>query len=130
MSADPAGNPLRGIVDFYEALKRQYIPADESIRSLIHVHVGLALWLLFALVLRKRLSSIVPLVGVWLAIGLTEIFDVSAQWPIRQDWVWQHAASDMAQSLTWPTVLWAVCFWRARGEADRQIDAAVPPSSD
>ena len=129
MSAEPSAGPLHGVVDFYEALKRQLVPADESIRALIHVHAGLALWLLLALLLRRRLASLVPLLGVWLAIAVSEIFDISTQWPIHQDWVWQHAASDMAQSLTWPTILWAVCFWRARDGAEPPTDPR-PPARD
>ena len=129
MSADPSAGPLHGVIAFYEAMKRQLVPADESIRALIHVHAGLALWLGLALLLRRRLSSVVPLAGVWLAMAVTEIFDISTQWPVRQDWVWQHAASDMAQSLTWPTILWAVCFWRAKGDPESPSDP-LPPTGD
>ncbi|WP_230292264.1 hypothetical protein [Croceicoccus sp. Ery5] len=116
MSASPpqAGFAFPDVIALYEGLKRQYIPADETVRALIHVHLGLALWLVLALVLRKRLSSMVPLAIAWLVIGTTEIFDISAQWPVKQDWVWQHAASDMAQSLTWPTIIWAIGFWREK----------------
>ena len=124
MSADPSAPGLRGVIDLYEGLKRQYVPADEGIRALIHVHAGLALWLLLALLLRRRLSTVIPLIGLWLIFALTEILDISTQRPVRQDWVWQHAASDMAQSLTWPTILWAVCFWRNRDEADGQTSRA------
>lgn len=122
MSADPPVSTLPRVIDLYEGLKRQYVPADEGIRALIHVHAGLALWLLLALLLRKRLSSLAPLIGVWVIMALTELFDISTQWPVRQDWVWRHAASDMAQSLTWPTILWAVCFWLWRGDAGSQPD--------
>lgn len=129
MSADLSANPLLEAVDLYESMKRQLVPADESIRALIHVHAGMALWLLLALVLRRRLSSVIPLAGVWLVMALTEIFDISTRWPVRQDWVWQHAASDMAQSLTWPTILWAICFWRLGDDATTPA-YPLPPARD
>lgn len=124
MSASISANNITfpDLIDLYEGLKRQYIPADESIRALIHVHVGLALWVLLAIITRKRISSIVPLLILWLVVGMTEIFDISTQWPVRQNWVWQHAASDMSQSLTWPTIIWAISFWQ------ETLDRDLPPT--
>lgn len=110
MSAELAllGQYFDGFVRFYESLKRQYIPPDETVRALLHVHIGLAVWLLFALVLRRRLVSALPLAILWAGTAITEIFDLYSAWPVRKAWVWNHIASDLLHALFWPTLIWLV----------------------
>lgn len=108
MWADPAllGEYFDGFVQFYESLKRQYIPRDETVRALLHVHIGLAVWLLLALVSRRKLVSALPLAILWAGTAMTELFDLYSQWPVRKTWVWNHIASDFLHALLWPTLIW------------------------
>ena len=102
------------VVAGYEHLKQEWIPQDENLRALLHVHLGMAIWLIVALVFRRKLSSRIPLAAVWAVTVLMEAADLYHFWPVRHDWVWYDMASDLLNMLIWPTVLWIFLNWRER----------------
>lgn len=85
----------------------------------LHIHLGLAIYLLTSLLLRRPLGSIVP----WLVVAMLELaneasdfmrYYVSA-WP----WTATNTIEDVVNTLFWPTVL-AVLFHRQRAAEPRK----------
>ena len=69
--------------------------------DLLHVHLGLALFALTALLTRRRMRSWWPL-GIVAAFAIgNELIDYSAP----EDWSDQLSALDVANTLAWPLVL-------------------------
>lgn len=94
----------------------------------LHMHVGLALFLLLAFVLRRRRWGVLAALGVVLAVEIgNEVIDAF-------DWVrWTGApnyietARDIASTMLWPVVLavgLAVWRWK-RARAERLSRALV-----
>lgn len=110
-------------VAFWENLKQEYIPPGEDLRALIHIHFGLALWLLATLLFRRGPASVLPLAIVWAATLLTEAADLYHFWPIQYDWVWYDTAGDLFNTLFWPTMLWLYFSFR-KARRDRENDRA------
>ncbi|WCT73630.1 hypothetical protein PQ455_18800 [Sphingomonas naphthae] len=67
----------------------------------VHVHTGLLLWLLAALVLRKPLRSIWPFAIVALAEFVNELLDYVFYSAIDQG----DTVADVVATLAWPLVL-------------------------
>ena len=94
----------------------------------LHMHVGLALFLLLAFVLRRRRWGVLAALGVVLAVEIgNEVIDAF-------DWVrWTGApnyietARDIASTMLWPVVLAVgVAVWRwKRARAERLSRALV-----
>jgi hypothetical protein len=69
--------------------------------DLLHVHMGLAIFVAAALLTRRRMRSWVPLVVVALAALANEIIDYLGPDP----WSDGLSALDLANTLIWPLVL-------------------------
>lgn len=70
--------------------------------KLVHLNVGLLLWVAAALVLRRPLRSIMPLISVTLVQFANEAIDYS----VRSGWTWQDTVLDTLATVGWPTLLW------------------------
>lgn len=66
-----------------------------------HTYAGLVIWLLAAIVLRRPLSSWVPLCVIVACEGANEIADYLAY----GSWRWHDTLGDMAATWFWPAVL-------------------------
>ncbi len=71
--------------------------------KLVHVNVGLAIWLTGILVLRSSSRSIWPVLLVALAETGNELFD----WLHAIEWGWRETKADFVSTLFWPAVLMA-----------------------
>src|SRR5687768_1749042 len=71
--------------------------------DLIHVHVGLAIFVVTALVLRRRMRSSKPLAVVATLALLNELLDYGGP-----DWELGSSALDFVNTLVWPLVLFLV----------------------
>lgn len=86
--------------------------------ELMHVHVGLGLFLLFAVVLRKYRY------GMFLAWAIVTTMEAINEFLDALDWIvwtgtvnWPETAKDVGMTLFWPTVL--LISWRWLGAARR-----------
>lgn len=88
----------------------------------VHVHVGLALYLLGQLVLRTRRGSVDALLFVLVVESANEMMDRL----YFGDWRWADTSTDVIATLFWPTLLLlASRYRRARWRrANRPISAA------
>jgi hypothetical protein len=79
----------------------------------IHVQVGLAIWCLSALVLRRSLRSPVPLAICILAEVANEVLDRMA----AGSWKWGDTAGDALATWFWPVVLFAILRFNKRARS-------------
>jgi len=94
-------------------------------KDALHVHVGLSVFILVALVLRKPPHSMIPLAAVFLAAFMGEALDMRDDLRSLGYWRWQASLGDVVNTVFWPLVLWALSWW---GVA-RKRDASRQPGS-
>ena len=71
----------------------------------LHVLLGVAIQLLVALILRRRVSGIIPWLAVLVVECLNEWADLTAEiWPNRID-QWHESYKDLALTMAIPTIL-------------------------
>jgi hypothetical protein len=75
--------------------------------KIVHTYVGLAIWLVAGVALRRPLSSVLPLLAVLAAEIGNEVYDVF----FRTMWSWQDTKGDLIATWFWPCVLFAALRW-------------------
>ncbi len=79
--------------------------------ALLHVHVGMAIYLGTLMVVRQRRGGLVALQVVVAAELANEAMDWLAGSP---RWTWGDTVSDMLLTVMWPAAITAVIAWRRR----------------
>ncbi len=112
----------------YELIKEWIAPASAEGRTLIHIHVGLFVFLTGAAFSRRRLRAW-PVLLVLLALQLAnEVADLAFKWPDIPRWLWADSFYDTLNTMIWPTLLFLLASdWHA---ADRASDEAQSLSAD
>lgn len=94
-------NELIQLAESYSATKRALVALLGMTDDLLHVHLGLALFAVTALLTRRRMQSWWPL-GIVVAFALgNEVIDYFA----AEDWSDRLSALDVANTVVWPLVL-------------------------
>jgi hypothetical protein len=93
-----------GMMSWYET--KMFIEHASVVSSdALHVLVGVALWLLIAVVVRKRLSAPLPWLILLALIGFNELVDLWVeQWPDK-GMQYGESAKDILLTMTLPTLL-------------------------
>ncbi len=97
-------------VHLYKSLIDQIVARAGS-AALLHVHVGMAIYLATLLVVRQRRGGTVALQVVLAAELGNEVLDWLAASP---QWSWADTISDIVLTLMWPAAITAVNAWRRR----------------
>ena len=97
--------------------------------DLLHVHMGLLIFVFFAVVLRRRMHSVWPVSAVVIFALLNEVVD-----SLNPGWVFGSSALDVLNTVLWPTVLFLVARRRRvspplGGRPDEDADKARPEAS-
>jgi hypothetical protein len=87
------------------------IVAHAGSAALLHVHVGLALYLGTLLLVPRRRGAMLALQVVLVAELANEMLDWLAASP---QWTWADTTSDFVLTLVWPVAITAVGAWRRR----------------
>jgi hypothetical protein len=85
----------------YASLKEELIVATGATEDLLHVHIGLAIFVLTALFLKRRMRSPWPLAVVAIISLANEVVDFFT----HELWNWWPNALDLANTIFWPAVL-------------------------
>ncbi|AOH84050.1 hypothetical protein AWL63_08785 [Sphingomonas panacis] len=104
---------MSGIADF-EALKNLVAPRGELGRSILHIHLGIAIYIVLRLATRRRLGPLWALAGVALLEALNEAMDLAATWPVLQNWQIRDTQQDVFNTMLWPCLLCGLALWDAR----------------
>lgn len=94
----------------YRDLKNESAQLTAMSEDLLHVHVGLALFVLSALFLKRRMRSPWPLAIVGAFAVFNELVDLTA--PIVSP---SEPFLDIANTLFWPTILFLIARRRLIG---------------
>jgi len=89
----------------WEAVKQGMAREFHVSHAVLHIHLGLAIYLLTSLLLRQRLGAVLP----WLVVALLELVNEVSDflryyvsgWP----WTATNTIEDIVNTLFWPTVL-------------------------
>jgi len=98
------------IVYLYKSLIDVIVEAAGS-AALLHVHVGMAIYLGTLMVVRHRRGGAIALQVVIAAELGNEAMDWLAASP---QWSWGDTISDMVLTVMWPAAITAVAAWRRR----------------
>ncbi len=108
------------IADHYAAVKTAMSEYTGAQEDLLHVHFGLLIFVVAAVVLGKRLHSPLPVLVVWVFAVANEIVDCfAAQWRI------DASTLDILNTVIWPTVIYFVARYRSARAAMRPVHAAA-----
>jgi hypothetical protein len=88
-------------------------------QDLLHVHAGLLIFFVAALLLRRRMRSWVPICLVWAFAFGNELIDAFS--PINGNSAWEHGA-DIMNTVFWPTLLFLLARRRGKdGEPNQTV---------
>jgi hypothetical protein len=73
--------------------------------AMLHVHVGLGLFVLFTLLLRRPPGSALPALLVFLVEASNEVMDFSRYHESGWPWIAAPTVHDLIETLLWPVVL-------------------------
>ncbi len=90
----------------FHSMKHEIVQFASLSKDALHIHVGLAVFLLAAAVARKGLRSVFPLIAVLAVALLGELLD--ARDDFRKFGHWRFGASlhDFVNTVFWPLTLW------------------------
>ena len=88
-----------------QAIKQTIVLTIGLSRDALHIYVGLAALLMMAFVLRKQLSSLIPLSIVFLVAIMGEIVDMRDDLLTIGYWRLGASLHDVVNTVFWPTVL-------------------------
>lgn len=86
-------------------------------KDALHVHLGLAIFVVVALVFfRKRPASLWPWLAAFAAAVANEVMDIRGHVALTGYWI--EGAKDIINTMLWPTIAWVVLRMR-RGSGVR-----------
>jgi predicted esterase len=106
---------------WYQAAKLFLVATLGLSKDALHVHVGLGVFLLAALIFRRPLSSPIPVAAVILAALGGETIDMWDDVRSLGYWRWQVSLGDVVNTIFWPLVLWALSRWRATEDRSARV---------
>ncbi len=100
------------MLSFWYEAKMFVKHSTEIEEGTLHVLVGVLIWLVFAMLSRRRVSSWLPWFGLLAVIVLNEVVDLGAEpWPDRS-MQYGESASDLILTMLLPTVILLAVRWR------------------
>ena len=94
---------IAALPERYSLLKQWMSAETGATEELLHVHFGLLIFVVVAVVFRRRMHSLWPVSMVWAFALLNEFVDYFAT-----DWVLDLSSLDVLNTVLWPTVLFLV----------------------
>jgi uncharacterized membrane protein YqgA involved in biofilm formation len=74
-------------------------------KDALHIYVGLAVWLIAAMLFRKSVKTLVPLLAVLAVAAIGEAFDAWDDFSSLGHWRVQASVHDVLNTMFWPTIL-------------------------
>lgn len=103
-----ASERLLPVFEWYSTQKRSLGDLTGASEELLHVHAGLLIFVISALLLRRKMRSPIPLVVVALFAALNEVVDA-----LTGPMDWLEAVTDFLNTVFWPFVLFLLARrWR------------------
>jgi hypothetical protein len=90
----------------FQSAKHEIVNFLSISKDALHIHVGLAVFLLTAALARKGLRSVAPLVAVFVVALAGELLDARDDFRRLGYWRFMASLSDFINTVCWPTALW------------------------
>ena len=110
----------------FQSFKLAVMSATDLSRDALHVHAGLAVFVLVALAFRRPLRSPLPWLAVLVVALLVEVVDLREDLSFYGRYRWGASAHDIVNTLAWPTLLMLL----SRLSGRRRIDGAARSDGD
>lgn len=91
---------------WYQAAKLALTSTIGLSKDALHIHVGLGVFFVAALLFRRPLSSVLPLALVFLAALAGEALDMRDDIGSFGYWRWRASLGDIVNTVFWPLVVW------------------------
>lgn len=89
----------------FQYIKLTVVEATGLSRDALHIYVGLTIFLLAAVVFRKTLRSVIPLLVIFLVAVFGELLDMRDDISTFGYWHWRASLHDLMNTLFWPVIL-------------------------
>jgi len=115
----------------YEAAKDWLVPSSQDERSLLHIHLGMGIFMAGVVFSKRWLRSGRAVLLLLTLELLNETADIASAWPDIRRWRIIDTASDIFNTMLWPSILWAAANIR-HGETarDPEDQVAEDPTGD
>ena len=98
------------IVLFYAQLTQLVVDATGMTRPMLHLHAGMAIYLVFQIAMRERRASLWAV----LAVAQVELFNEVMNRLAKGSWHWGDTLADIALTLFWPVLCYLAGTYRRR----------------
>lgn len=95
----------------FQQLKLDIVAATGVSKDMLHIHVGLVVFLFVLVVGKKPIGSVMPLAVVLVAAFLGEAMDMRDDLASMGEWRWASSARDIILTVLWPTVMTFFARW-------------------
>lgn len=104
------------IASLYHAYTERVLAWSGGSDTTLHLHFGLAIWLVALLVLRRPSGPLIAL----LAVAMLELFNETMDRLHIGNWDWPNTKHDMLATMVWPTLLTIALLIRDRTTSARK----------
>lgn len=108
------------IVEAYAQFTQFIVEVTGMSRPMLHMHAGMAIYLVTQFTLRDRRGSLIALVAVLQLELLNEIMNRLD----KGSWHWNDTLGDIALTLFWPSSCYAVSVYRRHRWSRQNVVAA------
>jgi hypothetical protein len=109
------------VMQRYASYKEEITVYTGMTEDLLHVHLGLAIFVVTALLLRHRMRSPWPLAVVAIISLVNEVVDYLT----HEIWEWQPNVLDLLNTLFWPMVLFLLARRGKHPRGDKVKNSAI-----
>lgn len=92
----------------FQTIKLAVVGFTGLSKDALHVYVGLTVFLVVALVHKRRLRSLWTVGSVLLVASLGELLDMRDDLTSLGHWRWRASLHDIVNTTFWPMVLWVL----------------------
>ena len=96
------------LVHAYAQFTQSIVDLTSMSRPMLHIHAGMAIYLVTQFALRDRRGSLIALV----AVLQLELFNEIMNRLDKGAWHWADTSADIALTIFWPTLCYAVSIYR------------------
>lgn len=89
----------------FQVFKNSLVAIFGLSKDSLHVYVGLIVFLVVALLLRKRPRTLLPLLVVFIVACIGELLDMRDDLATLHRWRWRASVHDIVNTSFWPLVL-------------------------
>jgi cell shape-determining protein MreD len=96
-----------------QIIKQFIVSLTNTSKNELHIHFGIAIMLLYAIIFHKKLSSYGPWLAVLIIAFIVEGFDFRDDLVYNGFWRWKTSIRDFCNTIFWPSILFILFKFRS-----------------